>query len=193
MTLVAAQICKDGTVWMGADSLSGTYTGEKRMRKDTKIFTSGPYLIGFTSSYRMGQILRHKTTLPKLLPKLAAHATSGHKHIVKVIDSLSESLFENNYTVEKDNRRYGGEFIISWSGRLYIVESDFQYHMPLTPYCCIGAGEAYGLGAMHASNKSHTPEESILHALRAASEFSCFVAPPFIIRNTAGYKKTYKK
>lgn len=62
MTCIAAWR-DNGRVYVGADSAGvGGYTLE--VRSDEKVFRVGPYVIGFTSSFRMGQVLRYSTTLP---------------------------------------------------------------------------------------------------------------------------------
>jgi ATP-dependent protease HslVU (ClpYQ) peptidase subunit len=140
----------------------------------------------------MGQILQHKTELPNIPSK-----NVGDIHIVSVVDAVSESLYKHHFTAEKDNRYSGGTFIIGWAGRLYVIESDFQYHRPAMNYCCVGAGDEYGMGAMHALSylKGSDVHEHfhLLQAMRAASELNCFVAAPYIIMDTDGLRKTYKK
>lgn len=51
-------------VWIGGDS-QGTAGLSMTVRADTKVFTNGPMVFGFTSSFRMGQLLRHKLSIPK--------------------------------------------------------------------------------------------------------------------------------
>lgn len=190
MTLIAAQMDKTGIVWMAADSLGSNSNGDRYIRKDKKIFKKDGYLIGYTSSYRMGQIIEHKAKLPELPLN-----NRGNIHIVKVIDAIAESLYNNNYTMEKDNRHYGGEFIIGWHGRLYCIQSDFQYSTTAINYMCCGAGEDFGLGALHTAQKlkGSNEIEALLYAMRAGTKHNCFVAPPFIVMNTKGYRKIYKK
>ena len=56
MTCIAGLI-EDGNIWIGGDSAAVTHYRMMK-RADTKVFINGPFLIGFTSSYRMGQILQ---------------------------------------------------------------------------------------------------------------------------------------
>lgn len=50
-------VVHDGKVLIGADS-GGVGGWTVRIRKDAKVFANGPYVMGFTTSFRMGQILR---------------------------------------------------------------------------------------------------------------------------------------
>ena len=59
MTCIVGMVDGQGTVYIGADSLAaGGY--QKTIRKDAKVFTNGIAVMGYTSSFRMGQLLRYK-------------------------------------------------------------------------------------------------------------------------------------
>jgi hypothetical protein len=62
MTCIAALV-KDKKVYMGADSagLAGYHLG---IRADRKIFMNSGFLFGFTSSFRMGQLLQYSFKPP---------------------------------------------------------------------------------------------------------------------------------
>lgn len=62
MTCIVA-LKDEGRVVMGADSAGvGGYSRSNRM--DPKIYRVGSMLIGFTTSFRMGQLLGYSLTLP---------------------------------------------------------------------------------------------------------------------------------
>jgi len=54
----------DGRVYIGGDS-AGVAGYSITSRADAKVFTVGPYVMGFTSSFRMGQLLRYGLKAPK--------------------------------------------------------------------------------------------------------------------------------
>lgn len=67
-----------GKVYMGADSASSNGYSIN-VSGNPKLFRSGPFLIGFTSSWRMGQLLQHQlgdvalqTTVAVLSPSVYA-------------------------------------------------------------------------------------------------------------------------
>ena len=189
MTLIAGKIDKDGTVWMGADSFCGNaYNGY--IIPNGKVRKKDGYLFGITGSGRFSQIIEHHVNLPSL-PK----TNSGDQHIIKIVDLLSEGLNKHHLASEKDNiRRIHGSVLIGWHGRLYTIFSDFQYVRTIIPYACVGCGEDFGLSAIYSTlHQAKDSSESILYALRAASHFGPCVEPPFVIKNTDGFKKTYKK
>jgi len=59
MTCIVGFIDKNNDVYIGGDS-AGVSGLEIHERKDVKVFHTGNFLIGYTSSYRMGQLLRFK-------------------------------------------------------------------------------------------------------------------------------------
>jgi hypothetical protein len=66
MTYIVGFIDKNKKeMWMGGDS-AGTSDLNIRSRKDVKVFEKDKMLIGYTSSFRMGQLLRFKFTRPPL-------------------------------------------------------------------------------------------------------------------------------
>ncbi|MFI2358160.1 hypothetical protein OG582_11910 [Streptomyces anulatus] len=56
MTVIVGLVHK-GRVHLGADS-AGVSGLQLTVRRDPKAFRNGPYALGFTTSFRMGQLLR---------------------------------------------------------------------------------------------------------------------------------------
>jgi hypothetical protein len=60
-----------GLVHRGRTHLAGDSAGSSgsqlTIRRDPKVFTNGPYVLGFTTSFRMGQLLHHAFEAP--IPK----------------------------------------------------------------------------------------------------------------------------
>lgn len=63
MTAIAG-VAEDGKVWIGGDS-AGVGGLNLETRTDPKVFVNGDFLFGYTSSFRMGQILEHEFSPPK--------------------------------------------------------------------------------------------------------------------------------
>lgn len=169
-------IVRNGTVHMGADSLGvNGYLG-KVQRKDPKVFINGEFLFGFTSSFRMGQLLAHAFTPPK------RHAdVDVYKFLVTdFINGVRTCLKDGSYTKVRDSVEIGGTFLLGYAGRLFRVESDFQVGEPADGFDACGCGEELALGAMLARSKDDVPATDILRAgLEAAEHFSAGVSAPF--------------
>jgi hypothetical protein len=70
MTCIVAWIEEDkrkGTrdVWMGGDTQGTDDSWGSRIRNDIKVFRKSSMLMGYTSSFRMGQILRFGLSVPE--------------------------------------------------------------------------------------------------------------------------------
>ena len=63
MTAVVGLV-HNGRVHLGADS-AGSSGWSLTLRADEKVFRNGPYAMGFTTSYRMGQLLRYAFAPPE--------------------------------------------------------------------------------------------------------------------------------
>jgi ATP-dependent protease HslVU (ClpYQ) peptidase subunit len=177
MTCIVA-IKHNGRVLMGADSAAVGGLSIST-RKDPKIYVNGPFMFGFTTSFRMGQILGHCFKPPK-----KEKSESIEKFMsTKFIDEVRNCLRAGGYSRVENNEERGGWFIVSFMGRIFRVQPDFQVSEELANYTAVGCGEDIALGSLHASSKTAwSPESRIKYALQAAEEYSAGVRRPFIIR-----------
>lgn len=167
---------KRRTVTIGADSL-GSDHWEEQVRRDVKVFRVGEFLIGYTSSFRMGQLLRYGFT-PPLHPK----GMGCDRYMTTLfVDAVRELFKEGGYTKIDNNREHGGEFLVGYRSNLYTIESDFQVGVPRNGYAAIGSGGMTALGALHVTRGKAT-RQRITAALKAAEEHSVGVRGPFLIR-----------
>ncbi len=64
MTCIAGLV-RDGRVYIGGDS-AAVAGSTLFVRGDPKVFLNGEFIMGFSHSFRMGQILRYGFTPPKV-------------------------------------------------------------------------------------------------------------------------------
>lgn len=172
MTCIVGLVDK-GNIYIGGDS-AGVSGLDISIRSDEKVFSNGPFIMGFTTSFRMGQILRYKFDPPK-----QTVGEDDMKYMVTTfIDAVRQCFVDAGYGTGKDNS--GGSFLVGYNGTLYVIHNDFQVGKPSLPYDAVGCGENIALGAMYASTNKK-PEDRVRIALEAASSFSGGVAPPFTI------------
>lgn len=160
-------------VLVGGDS-SGIAGWELTIRKDPKIFISGRYAIGFTTSFRIGQLLQHKLKLP------APPKGDGDLHAFMVnefVEATRECLKVGGVASKDKEVEQGGTFIVGVAGRLFVVESDYQVVEPAWPYAAVGSGAPYALGSL-ATSKGE-PLGRVQKALAIAEQFSIGVRGPF--------------
>lgn len=172
MTCIAA-VAENGNVWMGCDS-AGVAGLTLKVRKDPKIYRVGEFLFGFTSSFRMGQLLGYK-----FLPPPQAEETCIEQYMATdFVDKLRETLKDGGYARDKDGEELGGTFLVGYRGRIFRIGEDYQVGENVEPCDAVGCGEDLALGALHAT-RGRPPEERIQAALAAAEAFSAGVRAPF--------------
>lgn len=181
MTVIAGLV-DNGTVLLGGDS-AGVAGYSLTVRSDAKTFVNGPYVFGFTSSFRMGQILRHSFD-PPILP------TDGDLERFMCstwIDSVRQALKDGGYARLDANQESGGTFLVGVAGRLFEVDSDYQVGEALDQFAAVGCGADVALGALYATvGSGMAGEDRIVLALRAAERHSAGVRGPFTLTREVG-------
>lgn len=164
----------EGSVYIGADS-AGVSGWDIMERADRKVFRSAPFIYGFTSSFRMGQLLQYSLKVPD------RHGDeSGDQFMcTKFVDAVRECLKAGGYAKKEHDEESAGEFLVGtpW-GSLYRVAEDYQVAESALGYDAIGCGSAYALGAMTALDIT-IPELRITEALAISHKHSAGVRPPF--------------
>lgn len=172
MTCIVGWV-ENGTVWMGADS-AGVSGYDLTVRADQKVFKNGPMLFGFTTSFRMGQLLRYALVIPDHDPRV-----DDDKYLVTTfVNAVRECLKSNGWAVKKDEQEQGGQFLVGYKGRIVCIESDYQVGINVDGFAACGCGDQIALGALYASNHL-TGRTRIETALQAAERFSAGVRGPF--------------
>jgi len=166
-----------GKVYIGGDSAA--VDGQSIIiREDEKVFTNGDFIFGFTSSFRMGQILRYNFKPPER----KVFGTDDEYLYGDFINGVIDIFKDNGYAKVELNQVEGGVFLFGYKGKLYYVGSDFQIGKLLKNYSAIGCGEYYAMGCLYAlENIELSPKKKIEKALEAAEEFSTGVRGPFRI------------
>lgn len=172
MTAIAGLV-HDGTVHIGGDS-AGVGGWRMTVRADTKVFRNGPYVFGFTSSFRMGQLIRWSLLAP------APDGDLDRFMCTTFIDSVRACLKEGGFAKKNSEQEEGGTFLVGVAGRLFTVHSDYQVGEAVDGYAAVGCGEEPALGALFATaNMGLAADERLELALEAAERFSAGVRAPF--------------
>jgi ATP-dependent protease HslVU (ClpYQ) peptidase subunit len=167
-------IAHNGKVYIGGDSagVGGSY--ELSVRADRKVFRNGDFIMGFTSSFRMGQLLAQALTPPKRYPE-----DDVYKFMVtNFVDAVRTCLKAGGYAEKHNDAERGGTFLVGYAGRLFSIYGDYQVGENADGYAACGCGEQIALGSLH-STEGQPPERRIDAALRAAERFSGGVRAPF--------------
>ena len=141
--IVAYNDTANRVIYMGGDS-AGVAGYHISARKDTKVFKNGEMLMGYTSSFRMGQLLRFKLKVP---PQLSIK-TDYEFMVTDFIDAIKECYKENGYgEIEENKNATGGQFLVGYKGNLYEIEDDFQVGMVDVSYMSCGCGSDIARGS----------------------------------------------
>jgi ATP-dependent protease HslVU (ClpYQ) peptidase subunit len=175
MTCIVGLIDKND-ILIGADS-AGVSGYNLSIRTDEKVFIRDHMIIGFTSSFRMGQLLRYNLNIPEY-----SHGIDIFEWMVtKFIPAIRECLKSGGYSEIDKNVECGGYFLIGFKKRLFEISSDFQVGEVKENYNAMGSGKEIALGALYACSKNIKAEDKIMIALSAAEKFITSVSSPFKI------------
>lgn len=171
---------------MGGDSVSGNFdTGYHDLIANPKVFKTGPFLIGYTTSFRMGQLLEHVLEVPIYV---AEQGTLLAYMVKTFIPAVREVLKDNGFTTVVNNVESGGSFLVAFNGQIFEVNDDFAVHQSQDGFYAVGCGAVAALGALHAVMyvpllKMDNGEYFVECALTAASKVNMGVKDPFTILN----------
>lgn len=169
----------DDKIYMGGDS-AGVAGYSLANRKDPKVFIRSGVLIGFTSSFRMGQLLRHKLYVPDRGTKQGTEEFL----VTTFVDAIRDCLKKGGYAKKENEVEEAGFFLIGYERGLYSIQSDYQVEEVYDDFNAVGSGADIALGAMYVSQTSRrSPKRRIEDALEAAQRFNAGVRGPFIIES----------
>lgn len=167
---------QDCTTYIGADSASVTRQLDIRATMVPKVFRNGEFIIGYTTSFRMGQLLQ--------FVKLPSCKKPTEKYMINdFIEAIRSEFKKKGYSEIDNNVETGGSFIVGIKGYLYRIGSDFQVQRYVDGIAAIGCGDEYAYGAMRAL-KNLKPEERIKESLEIAAYYSAGIIAPFTILKT---------
>lgn len=164
-------------VYIGGDT-AATSGYDVVIRGDEKVFANGKMVMGFTSSFRMGQLLRYS-----FVPPRNAHAGDDMKYLATTFVDAARKLYgAKGFLKTRDNVEAAGTFLLGYNKRLYAIYDDFQVGSPVDGYAAIGAGSDLALGAVYAlKSVIDDPVAIVVVALEAAAKFNASVRAPFVI------------
>lgn len=178
MTCIAGMVAANGDIIVGGDS-AGVAGLDLAVRRDPKVFTKGNFIYGFTSSFRMGQLIQYRFDAPDHDPRKDVDTYLR----TDWIDALRKCFDAGGYSRRNNGSEEAGTFLVGYRGRLFFVDSDYQIGEALHPFFACGCGQSLALGAMFALQESaFSEEDKIGKALECAEQYSAGVRRPFVIK-----------
>ena len=174
MTCIVGLVHGDRVI-IGGDSAGVTQGWGIQARNDSKVGNVGEFVIGFTDSFRMGQVLLYRFKPPLIEGELMAYMVGPF------IDELRRTLRSAGYAERINDRETGGTFLVGVRGRLFRISSDYQVGESRDAYDSVGCGADIALGSMYSSGLviDNAPKARVMEALAAAQHFSGGVRQPF--------------
>lgn len=168
----------ENQVWMGSDSAGVDGAYNLTIMRQPKVFKNGQYLLGYTTSFRMGQLLQHVLQPPEL----PSDEDLFGFMVSKFTETVRKCFLDGGFSKVDSNRHTGGTFLVGARGRLFRIEDDFQVQESTRLYEACGCGAQYAMGAMWAMC-DHQPLLRIKRALSASNEFSAGVCGPWHVES----------
>lgn len=178
MTCIVA-VEADGVVYMGSDRKASS-SWSAGVVEAPKMFENGPLLVGYTTSFRMGQLLQHALQVP-------THTLTWDVDrwvSTDLATAVRECYDAHGWNETKDGRAVNGNWLMAVSGRCYEMQSDYSFIRDTAGEYAVGSGEDFALGSLHAT-RGQEPRTRVLAALEAAAERCPSVGGPFDLREQA--------
>ena len=162
------------TCIIGLINNKGVYIGADKSRSTSvfihntlieKVFRKDEYVIAYTESFRMGQLLQHSIKLPEPPKKMTIAFM-----VYEFVEIVREGFKEYGYSRISSNEESAGSFIVGVNNSLFHIESDYQVDYLTDGFIADGSGSQYALGAMEAL-KDVYPESRIAQSIKIAAKF----------------------
>lgn len=174
-------LAHEGRVYVGGDSAAADTDGyHVTMRADRKVFVNGPYAMGYSSSFRMGQLLQF-AKLPDPPEENFIGDALYRFMCIEFIDAVRARLSEGGFAKKENEVEHGGQFIVGVRGKLFTVYSDYNVQPDSDSFCAVGCGYSYAMGAMGSLPDTMDPRTRIEKALGVVARYSAYVRSPFHI------------
>lgn len=173
MTVIVGFL-SDKKMYIGGDRFGSNGHNGKVVNRP-KVFKKGSMLLGYTGSFRFGQIVEKHFDLPEDTRK-----DPYDYMILDFVPAIRKVLEDNKYV--KVDEQYGAEpMICCYRGLIYKFQSGWSV-LEYTDYKAVGSGAESAEGAMSAIiDLDLKPKDKVYRALRSASDNIVSVSDPFDI------------
>src|SRR5690554_798101 len=162
----------NGKVYLAGDQAGGSIYFREDHTNLTKVFKVGEFLVGYTTSFRMGQILQYSWNPPTMQV-----GQDEDTYIFRdVVNSLS-SVFDSCQYGKKDGvEKQTGVFLLGWRGRLFTVQENLSI-LEHDTYAACGCGEDFARGAMYSMISHNIHDKEPKKLLKDAIIVASFHSP----------------
>ncbi len=179
MTAIAAVVHED-KIYVGCDSAAVYEDRGLIISNNHKVFINGDFIVGFTDSWRMGQILQYSFVPPKI-----GKDQDVMSFMVNDFANKTRECFKKyGYGIEDgEEGDIGGEYLIGFKSKLFLMQPDYAIIENSDTFGSVGCGRDVCWGSLYTTKDMNlTPENRIELALKSAQKYNTGVRSPFIIK-----------
>lgn len=181
MTIIAACVDQDGSVWMGADTVNLIRNVEVRPTARPKMFRLGEMLIGMSGEVRGCQIVEY---LPDI--EMPPDDTDLMKWLAtKFVPPMREAMKQGGGELRESNAdTLSGRLLIGIRGSIFEIDSSYGVCQPRSCFHAIGCADQEALAGMFTALKLRPDlhaRKVVEYGLEAAAEYDLNIRPPFEI------------
>jgi len=172
MTCIVA-IAEGGRVYMAGDSASSdghTYS----LTRAPKVFALGPFLIGYTTSFRMGQLLQYHLQVPP-----HPEGLSNYEYMVtRFLEACRKAFKDRGWMKSEHGVEELGNFLVGYRGELFQLQGDGAVLQNRDGFDAVGSGEDYARAVLAVSDHPD-PRTRLILALETAARYVTTVRMPY--------------
>ena len=183
-TILAVQ--GDGWACIGADTQwTDDYNRVGRMNQ-SKVITTGKYLVGVAGDTRGANVVQHAFNPPALPPKLSGNKLTKFivSQFVPAYKECLESHGAGRPQYDDQPAQSANEILVVANGVIFQIDNDYGTETDTCNIYAIGSGAHYGLGALQAVTEKKkitvaTVRPLMLKALTISAKFDSGTGAPF--------------
>lgn len=168
MTCIVGIVDPKGIGHIASDSAGSNYHTTNAYT-NRKIFRKADLLIGYTSSYRMGQLLEHQLDVPQ---RKVGQSLDAWLYI-DFVNAVRKLLKDNGYMRVDSNNESIGTFMIITEGRLFVMQDDLAVLESKEQFDSVGSGANHATAALYTlmHHSSLTPRKMLTEAVNVAARY----------------------
>jgi ATP-dependent protease HslVU (ClpYQ) peptidase subunit len=175
MTCIVSFFDNNKIVLAGDKCGSNGFT--RSLVKEPKVFFIKDFMIGYTSSFRMGQILKYLWNPPE---RTVSQTTEKYLYSI-VADSIRKTFKDHGFVAKSSmDEEIFGDFVICYDNRIFVMYSDLSILEHDQDIVCVGSGEYHAKVAIQILKEYESDFKIILdRAFKIVSTNVASVSPEF--------------
>ena len=195
---MALAIRKNNAVYMAVDSVAAS-ADTTVIRKETKMFWNGEYLIAFVGSFRYGQAVKFcslptfpenllENLPPEILPQKSAYENLPQENLLERwfvtewIPSIKNAMWDGGVDSEDIDC---SSMLVAVGPWLLVVEG-FQVSSYQHDHAALGVAEQAGLVGLDVLTRAglENPQDILVYTLDSIEQHSIYVKRPWYVAST---------